>query len=267
MIPAIPLEQSFHFNLFVFAKMSPCYRRIACVFTTMYTATLRGHQKESFWCREKIAKAARCSIGEVSRFISKYKFIFKSVEQPKSQAKDGKVKYFSNRYKFTDHFFTLVWFLKKEGYAKHWNIHGDRLMKEVDENEDLAMQKIGYDFRVMNNQCAHDPRLKTHTKDLMNSSNSNYKSVPETTSVPFKYRVQEELKKSLGLSESQFSRLQPHLSSVLTFEILDDVRYCEQKGVYIRTPERWAGSRLIAHAERELAVLRRIYNPPRRRAA
>jgi len=244
------LEQSVSFNISIYRMMKPSQKRIASAFTVMYHANRCGNQKESYWGREKIARHAKCSVGSVSRFLNEYKeLIFEEVKQRKGKGLDGKVKYSSNRYKFNHHFFTLLWFLKKRGYIKYWHIQGDKLYHQVCEDEHLTLNNIGYDFEVVNRQCAHDSRLKTHTRVLGDSSNPFRGMVPtKPIDVPdFRHHLKKtasEVIKVPGLTEQYKARLDRFGSIFLMQEINNDYDYSMKYGKPPRFPDRWVESRL-----------------------
>ncbi len=256
------LDQSLLFNISIFRSMTPTHKKIASAFTVMYRAFMCKNQKESFWGREKIAKRADCSVSEVSRFLGKYKeFIFAEVTQKRIQTMDGKVKYFPNRYKFNHYFFTALWFLKMRGYVKYWHIHGEKLYNQICEDEEVTLKKLGYDFEVVNRQCAHDSRLKTHTRVLGISPRSSEKNVPTQVVVPHAKTTgirASEIIKIPGMTQAGVKFVDRFSSYYTSREIQNEFEWYTKKNNRVHDADKWIVARLIHHTQYQLGVLTRM---------
>lgn len=256
----LPFEDSLFWNLNLYASMTPTHRRIADTFAVAFKAVKCGNQETCFWGRKKIAGLAKCSVSEVSRFLSKWgKFIFKDVKQRRIKVVDGMVKYFSNNYVFNERFFTLIVFLKIRRYNKHWKKHSCSLLTQASEDESLACKKMGYNFEVMNKQCAHDSRLKTHTRDLGIPSEYLDKVPRKQPTVPHQSQLREkasEIIKVPGLSNPCKAKLDRFGSMYLSMEINRDYEFNMKSGNRIRYPDRWVMSRMCSHMHQQFKILR-----------
>lgn len=255
------ISDSYSWQLTLFNSMTATHKRIACHLCTMFTAYKRGDQKEMFWGRQKIASLSKCSVTEISRFIKKYKNLgLLKAKQRRHKGLDCQPKFSSNLYQLDEHFFTVLYHLKKSGFVKYWKLHSCRLLTQAYENEELAMFNIGYNFEVINKQMSHGECGKCHTNVPRDSSNPSRRDVPTNPgSVPPKNDHKKKASESIeipGLTNQGLAFINRYGSMYMIQEINDDYKFNLRHGNKIRNPDKWVASRLRAQMHQQFKVLK-----------
>jgi hypothetical protein len=243
--------------------MSDTEKAVSSAFAWFYKLKKTGEHETSHPRRETIAKAAKCSVKSVSRFIEKYKFCFESVRQQKKTVAKGHNLWGSNVYTYDAEFFDLVCFLKEKGWWKNWKKMGAFITSQFTENEWDARSKYGYDSWVLNSQMSRGPRLKCPTTVLRVSSKPSNKVPTEQEPVPdsrqTKKRASEEIRVP-GLSDQYKIKFDRFGSIFLAQEINKDYDFALKYGKLPRYPDRWVDSRLMAHMPYQYKILNRLKN-------
>lgn len=236
------LDQDFHFQVNVYDMMTPKEKKIALYFSKFYVVSESKKMKKVYPGQDKICEKVGCSRSTITRFLSKFSFLFKITQDrlfPTSVWRN-------NIYKLNRFFFEVVAWLKYKKLILPTGELSRNFVREANDNQELVMKKIGFFFGVVNNTMTHGGAEKRRT--------NSYKSrdiVPPSAIQPSAVPFSDCLREIRGLGRKALHFITRFGSRYAVQQTVEDYVFNLKKNNPIRYLDAWFISRLKAHLQKQ----------------